>query len=309
MKINNIQTQAYKPQQSSGNKPAFKGTMSEGAKKVFETVGEHCNISPNGSLTRLMFFLVGVFFMLGGRVMGSRTGDEKREIITRDVPAIALSCAGAPFLNQFIAQQVTKSSGIPIVTNGKNFSFKNTAFTNQKQLTDWYSDLKTAENPLINLSKNTDTNGGNIRKLIRKFGFEDKLNAITAEVENSKIISALEEAQKGKNEAFFELEKALKGVKKDNPVLSFAKKSQAAVKLGGIGFMAFTLGYLLPRLNIVITRKKIKEELASGKINKEEAQKLLMRKSPAYRICFHNASAVNTFRNLLSMAEPSSHFE
>ena len=88
------------------------------ARKVFEGLGNACNIEANGSLTRLMFFLVATLFMLGGRFVKSRDNDEKREVITRDVPAVALSAAGAPLINKAVAFAVSKKSGIPIVTLG-----------------------------------------------------------------------------------------------------------------------------------------------------------------------------------------------
>ena len=315
MKVNNISSQAYKTSYANNqsSKPSFGAAPNTSmARKAFEYVGEHCNIDPSGSLKRAMFFIVGTVFMLGGRFFESRDNDEKREVVTRDVPAVALSCAGAPLLNKAIAYEFTKHSGIPIVTNGKKFS--ETAFTSQKQLTDWYSNLKNADNPLINLSEMIERNGGNIRKVMKKFGFAKELNAITDATDNSAILDALKNAQRKGEESFKNLEELVKNVSADNKVLKFAKNCQAGIKLGGIAMMAGVLGYFLPHLNIVTTKKKYQKKLDEGKITEEDFQKKMMRTSPVFRVSsgvlsFHNTSAIHTFKNLLSMAEPSSRFE
>lgn len=316
MKLNSVSNQAYRTNYANkNNQPSFGNSASVNiAKKAFETVGEHCNIDHSGSLSRLMFFIVAAVFMLGGRFFESRDNDEKREVVTRDVPAVALSCAGAPFLNQAAAYAVTKQSGVPIVTNGKKFSVKNLGFTSQKQLTDWYSNLSEAENPLMNLSEMIERNGGNIRKVMKKFGFEKELDAITKAKNNFAVLNALKDAQNNGAESFKTLEELIKNVSSKNKVLSFAKNWQAGIKLGGIGMMAAVLGYFLPHLNIITTRKKYQKKLDEGQINENDFQKKMMRTSPVFRVSsgvlsFHNKSAINTFRNLLSMAEPSSHFE
>lgn len=315
MQINNISATSYARQnsyanrQNSTNSPSFKGGANAStARKAFEWLGEKCNIDSNGSLTRSMFFAVGTLFMLGGRFFESRDNDEKREVVTRDIPAVALSCAGAPLLNQGVAYAITKKSGIPIVTNGKTFSIKNLGFTSQKQLTDWYSNLNNADNPLINLSEMVERNGGNIRKVMTKFGFADKLDAITDAKGNNEILTALKDAQTKGSESFKALENALKNVGKDNKVLKFAQNSQAAVKLGCIGFMAALLGYFLPHLNIITTKNKYSKKLQEGKIDQATYDIRMQRKSPVFRVSngilsFHRTSAQKTYKNMLNMVE------
>ena len=320
------------------NNPSFGVTTNVStARKFFEGLGDACNIEANGSLTRLMFFLVGTFFMLGGRFIKSRDNDERREVLTRDVPAVALSAAGAPLINKAVAYAVTKTSGVPIVTAGDadapllkfgkdkatgDYRYKfgrqgnllASNFTSQKQVIDWYSDFASMDNALVNFSETVNKHGGNLRKVFKKLGFTDKLNAITESANNSDIINALKQSQANGSQNFTDLEKALKTLGNDNKLLKFAKKSQAYVKLGGIGFMAALLGYFLPHLNIITTKKKYQKKLDEGKISQEDFQKRMMRTSPVFRVSsgvlsFHNTSAIKTFKNLLSMAEPSSHFE
>ena len=290
----------YGNSSQSGN-PSFKGANISTARRAFEWLGEQCNISGNGSLTRGMFFAVATLFMLGGRFFESRDNDEKREVVTRDIPAVALSVAGAPLINKAVAYQVTKKTGVPIVSLGKEKNLGSARFSSQKQVIDWYSDL--GENALVNFSETVEKHGGNLRKVFKKLGFTDKLDAITNAADNKGIIDAIKDAQANKTEAFNNLEAAMKSLGKDNPLVKFAKKSQAYVKLGGIAFTAFILGYLLPRLNIITTRKKYE-----GKVDQATFEKKMMRTSPVFRVSssvlsFHKASAEKTFKNLLNMVE------
>lgn len=307
------------------------------ARKVFEAVGNACNIEANGSLTRLMFFIVGTAFMLGGRFFESRDNDEKREVVTRDVPAVALSCAGAPMLNKAAAYLVSKKTGVPIINAGNpdepmfqfgkdkatgEYSHKfgkqgkilSSSFASQKQIIDRYSDFASLDNPVVNFSETVNKHGGSIQKVFKKLGLADKLKSISDSAKNDEILTAIKEAKANNTDSFKELETALKNTAENNKLLKFAKKSHAYVKLFGIAFMAATLGFFLPRLNIITTKKKYQKKLEEGKINQETFEKRMMRTSPVFRVSsgilsFHKASAIRTFKNLLSMAEPSSHFE
>lgn len=288
-------------QNNQNNNPSF-GSNQSLARTAFEKLGQACNVdSRNGSLTRTMFFIVGTLFMLGGRFFESRDNDEKREVVTRDVPAVLLSVAGAPTLNKAVAYATTKKTGIPIVTMNGGKGFLNANFTSQKQLIDWYSEL--GENALVNFSETVNKHGGNLQKAFKKLGFTDKLNEITKATKNSDILNAINNAKANNTEAYQKLEAAMKGLGKDNSLLKFAKKSHAYVKLAGIGFMAAVLGFFLPRLNIVLTRKKYE-----GKVDDATFEKKMMRTSPVFRVSsgvlsFHKSSAQNTFRNLLSMMD------
>lgn len=293
---------------AQSSQPSFGASKAGMARQAFEWLGEKCDIAPNGSLTRAMFFVVATVFMLGGRFFESRSNDEKREVVTRDVPAVALSVAGAPLLNQAAAYTVTKSTGVPIVTLGEKKNLLSAAFRGQKDLVNWYSDLSTADNALVNFSQTIDKNGGNLQKVFKKLGFTDMLKAITDKTDNKGILEAINNAKANGSDEFKALENALKAIPKDNNLVKFAKKSHAYVKLGGIAFMAATLGYFLPHLNIVTTKKKYQKKLDDGKINQETFDLRMQRTSPVFRVSsgilsFHRSSAKNTFRNLLSMMD------
>ena len=307
MKIQAYSANQYRSNYSSQSNQSFGAAPSVSkARRAFEWLGKQCNISSNGSLTRGMFFVVGTCFMLGGRFFESRSNDEKREVVTRDVPAVALSVAGAPLINKSVAYAVSKKTGVPIVSLGEKKNLMSATFSSQKQLIDWYSEL--GENALVNFSETVNKHGGNLRKVFKKLGFTDKLNAITNAADNKGILDAIKDAQTNKTEAFNVLENAMKGLDKNNNLLKFAKKTQAYVKLGGIAFMAALLGYFLPHLNIVTTRKKYQKKLEEGKIDQATYMMRMQRTSPVFRVSngilsFHRTSAQKTFKNMLSMME------
>ena len=293
---------------NQNNQPSFGAINKDAAKTAFQWLGEKCDISPNGSLTRAMFFAVATLFMLGGRFIESRDNDERREVVTRDIPAVALSAGGAPLINKAVAYGVTKSSGIPIITLGKEKNLLSASFRGQKDLINWYSNLSTADDALVNFSKTIDNHGGNIHKVFNKLGFDNLLKAVTDKTDNKGILEAINNAKAQGLESFKNLENALKSIPNDNKVVSFAKKAQAYVKLGGIAFMALTLGYFLPRLNIITTKNKYQKKLEEGKINQETFETRMKRTSPVFRVSsgvlsFHKSSAKKTFKNLLSMME------
>ena len=106
---NNQYRQNVLKQNNQNNNPSF-GDSKSIARTAFEKLGQACNVdSRNGSLTRTMFFIVGTLFMLGGRFFESRDNDERREVVTRDVPAVALSVAGAPTLNKAVTTVTIRS--------------------------------------------------------------------------------------------------------------------------------------------------------------------------------------------------------
>lgn len=307
MRVQAYSANQYRPNYSSQSNQSFGAASNVStARRAFEWLGKQCNISSNGSLTRGMFFVVGTCFMLGGRFFESRSNDEKREVVTRDVPAVALSVAGAPLINKSVAYAVSKKTGVPIVSLGEKKNMMSAVFSSQKQLVDWYSEL--GENALVNFSETVNKHGGNLRKVFKKLGFTDKLNAITNAADNKGILDAIKDAQTNKTEAFNVLENAMKGLDKNNNLLKFAKKTQAYVKLGGIAFMAALLGYFLPHLNIVTTRKKYQKKLDEGKIDQATYMMRMQRTSPVFRVSngilsFHRTSAQKTFKNMLSMME------
>lgn len=245
---------------SYNNRINFAGstaTSQKAGKKAFNWIAKQCDVSNNGSLARGTFVSVASLFMLGGRFFESRSNDERREVLVRDVPGVVVAVYGAPLINAPMAYASTKLSGIPIITmkEGKK-SITGASFAHQKQVIDWYSDLRNLKDPLNTFANTIDKNGGNLKKVFHKLELKEKLEDIipNQNASNKDILTAFKDSKN--KDAVKKLEEAVKNISKDNKVLKTARINQALVKLGGIGFTAALLGVFLPRLNIVTTRKK-----------------------------------------------------
>lgn len=298
MQINSITPQIAQNQRN--NTPSFKaGINRESAIKAFNWLGDKCNVE-NGSLTREMFLAVSFLFLLGARFIEARDNDERREILTRDIPAITVSGVGAMLLNNPVGRFVTKKSGIPITFKDG----KSRIFAQQKQVKDWYTDLSKIPNTLETFADTIERNGGNIQKVMKKFGFEKEMQAISTSAQNADVIAALKEAKANNKQAFDTLENLLKNVANDNKVVKFAKSAQAYVKIGCLALTAAFLGFFLPRLNIIITRKKCTENAqqntqqnAAHAPARFDGNQLNVMKISNY----HSNNASQSFKNFLNM--------
>lgn len=288
-----MQVNRYSSPQASYNKnnqPSFKGPgqIKTAAQGAFNWLGNACKIE-NGSLSREMFFAISFLFLVGARFVESRDKDEKREVLTRDIPAVAVSGYGAMVLNNSIARKITEKTGIPITFKDK----KMLSFATQKQVKDWYTGLSTIPDTLVSFAETVERNGGNIQKVMKKFGFDKELNAISNATDNKGVINAIKQAKTKNAPAFEALEKLLKNVGDKNEVLKFAKNTQAAVKLGCLALTAAFLGYFLPRLNIIITKKKCAENQPQVQNNHDNG---VMKVST-----YHSEGARQSFKNFFNM--------
>lgn len=293
----------YNNSQKSGSQnPGFGDLRSVGNRILKE-----CNCD-NGSLSRYAFLFISFVFLVGSRFIESRNNDERREVLTRDIPAVALSGGGVPLMTGAAAYAITKKSGVPVsIFKGKK-SILNSSLVSQKQVKDWYSELKNADNPLINMMNMIERHGGNIKKVMNKFGFKNELEAISKSKNNAEIISAAKLAQENGAEAFRVLEDLVRNIPADNKVLNFAKNAQAYVKVGGIAVTAGLLGWILPRLNILITNKKYEKrekEQAQQSNNLQQVSNQNDNKislsgiKGSGTLSFHNSSAIQTFKSFL----------
>lgn len=267
---------SYNPYNKKNNNPNQNANFSG---KFFDRFAKFCNIDSNYSISREMFLVLSTVFMLGSRLFEARGEDERREVLTRDIPGIVISVYGASKLNNLIGHSITKMTGIPIIQVSKNekkgwiseVSDKITgnkekysttrSFATQKQLIDWYSNLGKLQNPLITFSETIQKHEGNIKKVMDVLGLSEKLKAITKKenATNEEIISALKKAQETKDKNFDILEGEIKDIKPTNNLLKKARNLHACLKIGNILMTAALLGYLLPRLNIVTTKKKYQD--------------------------------------------------
>ena len=305
MRISNHLNPSLNTYKTNNQQPNSKANPGFGdLKSIGNRILKDCNCD-HGSLSRAAFLFISFVFLVGSRFIESRNDDERREVLTRDIPAVALSGGGVPIMTGAAAYAVTKKSGIPVSTSRKKDSILHASLCSQKQVKDWYSDLKNADNPLINLMNTIERHGGSIRKVIKKFGFEKELNTISTSLKNSEIIAATQTAQQNGAESFDILENLIRNVPDDNNVLKFARKAQARIKVGGIAVTAGLLGFLLPRLNILITNKKHEKKETAPEQGIKPAQTQNDNKISVSGIkgsgtlSLHNSSAIQTFKSFL----------
>ncbi len=256
---------------------SFAGNNNPGfTKKCFDWLAKSCNIDSHYSFSRMTFVVIGTVFMLGARFFEARGEDERREVLTRDIPAVVIAGYGATKLNDYMGSLATKITGIPImqISQGKHSGAfakmlgkegqekTNKNFASQKQIIDWFSGIENLKNPLITFSETIQRNKGDLNKIMKILGLSDKLKNITNKenATNEEIITALKKAQESKDKNFDILEGEIKGLKADNKLLKKARNLQACIKISGIVMTAALLGYLLPRLNIVTTKKKYQKQ-------------------------------------------------
>jgi len=264
---NNHKTKKHKSkedEQKNNQSVSFSGNHSGNGGKLFNWAAERCSLGNKGDLTRNMFLAISSIFMVGSRFKDSRGNDERREVLTRDIPGVLLSCYGAPILNSAMAYMITKKTGIPIIQFAEKQAqnIKNAKFISQKQVKDLYTKFGELKNPLITFSETVEKHGGDIKKIMNKLGLAGELKAIHGNegATNKEIIESLKKAQSANSHEFETLERGLTKLTEDNKVFKFAQKAQAGVKIGGILFTAAILGVIIPRLNIVNTKKKYQDK-------------------------------------------------
>lgn len=269
--INRKNNDSYSNNSNQNQNVNFSGKKTDFIGKCFNWLADQCDIDNHYSFKRLTFVVIGTI-MLAGRFFEGRGKDEKREVLTRDIPAVVIAGYGAIKLNEAIADIATKKTGVPIIqiskvkqegifaklmgNEGKEKTVK--SFASQKQIIEWYSNLKSLKNPAVTFAETIHKNQGNLNKVMSIIGLSDEVKNITKKenATNEEIISALKKAKEAKDASFNKIVDKVKNLGSDNELLKKAKNIQAGVKLAGIGLTVGILGYFLPRLNIVMTKKK-----------------------------------------------------
>lgn len=243
----NAQNKDKKQSQQNG-----KQTVNFSGNNNFDKAANWFNIDQHNSFTREMFLALSGIFMLGARFVKARDNDEKREVLTRDIPAVIVATYGAKWLYNGLAKAVGSISGIPV---------KAKDFVSNKQIKSWYSGFDKLQNPVITFAETIKRNNGKLNKAFGLLSLSDDVKGIVGKenATNEEIISALKKAQEAKDSKFVALETKLKGLSGENKLLTKAINHQACVKLGALGIVSAILGFGLPRLNIVMTRKKYQQ--------------------------------------------------
>lgn len=274
MKINNtsIQTSRMKNKQAITN-PGFTGKSTQFVKDLVEP-------QRFGNMGRWLFLVTAFVFLLGGRILGSRDKNEKRETITRDVPTIIIIAGAVPIIEKFLSKHIQKHTGFAILGN-----------KNEKETEDTYAAIKAG-------TKNADAAKDLPKELISYAqqknwfvfdenlasgpkGFLERLLNLGGDPKkvcsklSENIEKALEKFNKNGQEFIDEIHKpenstllkeimdAFKDPK--NNALKHAEFLKAIPKLISMAGTLALLGIFIPLFNIAVTEKVNKKEESETK--------------------------------------------
>lgn len=248
MKVNNATPNVIptiRPKQTS-----FKGRLTNFEKiPVLKNIGF---LDRNGSLTQKLFFINAFAFLLGGRIVTARDNNEKREIITRDIPSILIAVYGITSLEKVFAKQMQKLTGFAIGTkpDKNNFKGRHTLeVAKESQIKDWYILDKNLAGGLNSFSERLSNQGGNLKKIYSRLSDDIKAKISNFSDDNDSFMKEL-----NKNKALSEdVTKAMSET--SNKAHIHASFLKTTPKILGLGVTLGLLGIFLPKFNIYLTEK------------------------------------------------------
>lgn len=276
MKINNtsIQTSRMNNKQATkAQNPNFKG--------VQQFVKDLVEPQRAGNMGRWLFLATAFVFLLGGRILGSRDKNEKRETITRDVPSIILIAGAVPIIEKFLSKRIQKNSGFVIIGNKNEKEAEETYNAIKKgtkhavdahnldkdlvsyaQLKSWYTFDENLASGFKGFSERLSNLGGNLKKIYSALGNDFKKDLEGLSFDNETFMKAL---FKGKNKKLLDKIKEAFKDKKGNEALKQAEFIKATPKLISMTGTLALLGIFVPSFNIWLTEKLNKEEVQAQK--------------------------------------------
>lgn len=249
-----------------------------------------------GNMSRDLFIAAAFTFLLSGRLINSRDNNERRETITRDVPTIVIAVKSVPFFETKIAKYIQNKLGFAIKTEEelhKTGTFKEITnpktelkIANSNQLKDWYHlDDNFLKNKGFDcfMDRLNDL-GGNLKKITSKLSTKLKEELKDFSADNEAFLTKLSENPKLKKD----LEDAFKNP--ENKALKEANFLKSLPKIAGIAITLGIIGYLIPTLNIFITKMV---NTKKGGTPTDETQKRPEPPRPIFMTA-QNSSAKNT---------------
>lgn len=273
MKISNISASNNK---MNNKQVAFQSSFVErtyeGSKKIAKDLFEPERF---GNMGRWLFLATAFIFLLGGRIIGSRDKNEKRETLTRDVPTIAIIAGAVPILERWMSKHLQRYTGFAIMGNTKekdsediyaeiNSGAKNASeaeklekgVVSNGQLKNWYIFDENLSSGFQGFCERLSNLGGNLKKTFSCLNddIKEKLKGL-----NSENKAFMKELFDGKNS---DLLKTIEGLFKDkegNNALRQAEFMKAVPKLVSIAITLGLLGIFIPLFNIGVTEKLNKQ--------------------------------------------------
>lgn len=245
MKINNVTsnnctTKSNKNVSFSGlNYANFAQKCKTVAKDLFEP-------QRSGGMSQNLFTLNAFVFLLGGRLVKSRDGNEKRETLTRDIPTILLAVYALPLLAKRIASGIQTKTGFAILNDSKDFS---KGLIDCEKVSDWYTFDKNLKTGFKGFVDRLVDRGANVKKVVSQLSLSKKMKEIVknSSDDNAKFIDEL-----FKNEALNK-QVQTKFAKEGNGAFKQASFVKNSSKLAGLVITLGLIGIFIPNLNILIT--------------------------------------------------------
>jgi len=294
MKINNALPVVDNKNPNKQN-VAFKGDVkkfSEIAKNGFKNL---LTLNRQGPMERNLFVINAFTFLLGSRLITSRDGDERREILVRDVPTFVIAVMGVPFFSKLVSKAIQNKAGFAIMETDKNpqkSDFRNwlddkfpslkskelkprmNSISHDKQK-GWYLFDKNLSSGFRGFAQRLVDQGGDFKKICSSFGGEIKkqINAVCSDKNLTKE-QFIEELFNSKNNKLIkQLEEVF--AKDNNAAMKKASHWKTVPTIAGFALTLSIVGIFIPKFNIFLTEKinterKVKPETKTVSDNLEE---------------------------------------
>lgn len=283
MKINNT---SLATSRMDSKQASFKAGNPGFADKSKQFVKDLVEPQRLGNMGRWLFLGTAFVFLLGGRIIGSRDKNEKRETITRDVPTIAVVAGAVPILEKWMSKIIQKRSGFAILGNEKEKEAEDTYaaikagtkepsalkklaksldIVSYAKLKNWYVFDENLASGFQGFCERLSNLGGNLKKIFSSLNDDTKAKLSALSSDNKEFMAQLLDNKGITTEKLEEHKKLLQNIIKEfknheNNALKQAEFKKALPKLISISGTLALLGVFIPLFNIWVTEQVNKKE-------------------------------------------------
>jgi len=275
MKINNAT-----PNLTSNriNKNLVTFSASSPAKSTFKKLFD---LERGGNMPRDLFLVNCFLFLIGGRVLRSRDNNEKREVLVRDVPTIAVVALSIPVIQKRLAKYMQENKGFALTTKeqkshgaikewvakklGLSLKTEDQKVASSGQIKEWYQFDEKMATGFDGFINRLSEHGGNLKEIFSRLDEETKSKLANFSENKKTFIRQLAENKDLKASI------AKKFTSDSNKALEQAHFLHTIPTLLGVGITLSLIGMFIPKFNIFMTAKINKKD-AMEKAAKEKAQ-------------------------------------
>ncbi len=257
----------------SSQQRGLKQVVSNIGKQIPNKVGDFLEMTNSGAFGKLQLITISILFILGSRFLKARDKHEAREVLTRDASTFGVVFFGVPIIKNIIGSGIDKLTKIPTVIKPKNFKeFFKPNDLSFNDLKNWYSKADKMPEKVLTMAKDIVNKGGDLAAAFNTLG-EDAKNALKTilkgkEYNSKNILTSLSEAAAA-TKNFTVDDGIVKGAcdkltqmlsNPNNALVQKAQRVKAIPYLASILLTTSLLGWGIPAFNIMLTRKKVKNE-------------------------------------------------